>query len=525
MKLSIIVAAYNLEDSLHRCVRSLQAQTYSNIEIIIVNDKSTDSTLELAAFLSRTDPKKRTKVISHLKNRGLSSVRNTGLDAATGDYIWQIDGDDMLVSDTAVEEIAQILNSHSLNFLFINKYIQTLPTSWIKESINALKSEPNTLSIYNPEEFVQSFGCGSIFCFIFKKSFSEINSLRSIEAINIGEDQIFNSQLLHFAESVPVCNKKYYIYDKTDASMMRSHWNVNKFIEENYYIKFMGKAFINKPRLLETSLKARCQYLKTSMCTKLIQDLSISESLVIKYLWLNTVQSLDQSFSDIEIDAEIKNFNESLENRIPGCIDFNSPQDFKCLLQGTQIKCIKIDTPSPSIDAFEPLSKYTNHLALHGIILITISSLVEQVQTSQYDGDDTEKNSLLIKLFLIDILNQLTKTPEAIVLIDDSSANSSQGRIHCDSTIVNNLIDFCEKGGAFFVNYEYVDLKKTINLPIPELDIREISKSSDAMIMAQILHSLRPVIKSKQLLGFVHSIHSLEVTNPSQWAEISNKLL
>ena len=57
MKLSIIVAAYNLEDSLHRCVRSLQAQTYSNIEIIIVNDKSTDSTLELAAFIAQTQKK------------------------------------------------------------------------------------------------------------------------------------------------------------------------------------------------------------------------------------------------------------------------------------------------------------------------------------------------------------------------------------------------------------------------------------------------------------------------------------
>lgn len=524
MKLSIIVAAYNLEDSLHRCVRSLQAQTYSDIEIIIVNDKSTDSTLELAVFLSRTDPKKRTKVISHLKNRGLSSVRNTGLDAATGDYVWQIDGDDMLISDTTVGEIAQILTSHSLNFVFINKYIQTLPTSWIKESIDTLKSEPNNLSIYSPEEFVQSFGCGSIFCFIFKKSFSEINSLRSIEKINIGEDQIFNSQLLHFAESIPVCNKKFYIYDKTDASMMRSPWNIDKFIEENYYIKFMGKTFANKPRLLETSLKARCQYLKTSMCTKLLQDLSITESRVIKYLWLNTVQSLDQSFSEIKIDSELKNFNESLENRIPGRIDLESPLDFKCLFQGTQIECIKIDAPLSSIDTYKRLSKYTNYLALHGIILITISSLIEQIQTSQYNAYDAKKSSLLIKLFLIGILNQLTKTPEAIVLIDDSSANSSQGHVHYVSTIVDILIDFCEKGGAF-VKHEYVDLKKPINLPIAELDIRKISEFPDAIIVAQILHSLKPEIKSKQLLGFIHSIQSLEVTNPSQWAEISNKLL
>ncbi|MCB4400722.1 glycosyltransferase family A protein [Synechococcus sp. MU1625] len=524
MKLSIIVAAYNLEDSLHRCVRSLQAQTYSNIEIIIVNDKSTDLTLELAIFLSRTDPKKRTKVISHLKNRGLSSVRNTGLDAATGDYVWQIDGDDMLISETTVGEIAQILNSHSLNFLFINKYIQTLPTSWIKDSINTLKSEPNTLSIYSPEEFVQSFGCGSIFCFIFKKSFSEINSLRSIEKINIGEDQIFNSQLLHFAESIPVCNKKFYIYDKTDASMMRSPWNIDKFIEENYYIKFMGKAFINKPRLLETSLKARCQYLKTSMCTKLIQDLSITESRVIKYLWSNTLQSLDQSFSEIKIDSELKDFNESLENRIPGCIDLESSQDFKCLFQGTQIKCIKIDAPLSSIDTYKRLTKYTKHLALHGIILITISSLFEQIQTNQYNANDAEKNSLLIKSFLIDALNKSTKSPETIVLINDLSVNSPQNQIQHQSAFINVIINFCIKGGAL-IKPESIVSKNPINLPLPEQDTQEISESPDAMIVLQILHSLKPEIKPNQLLEFVSSIHSLEDTNPSQWAGISNKLL
>ena len=351
-----------------------------------------------------------------------------------------------------------------------------------------------------------------------------MNSLRSIEGINIGEDQIFNSQLLHFAESIPVCNKKYYIYDKTDASMMRSPWNVSKFIEENYYIKFMSKAFINKPRLLEISLKARCQYLKTSMCKKLIQDLSISESRVIKYLWLNTVQSINQSFSDIEIDTEIKNFNASLENRIPGCIDFNSPQDFKCLFQGTQIKFIKIDAPSPSIDTFKSLSKYTNHLALHGIILITISSLSEQVQTNQHNDNDLAKNSLLIKSFLMDILNKLTKAPETIILINDLCINSPQNQEYQECTFIDFLIDFCEKGGAL-VKPESIVLNDPINLPLPQQDAQEISESSDVMIVVQILHSLKPEIKSNQLLEFVRSIYSLEDNNPSQWAGISNELL
>ena len=80
--ISFVIAAYNLGDSLVQCVRSIQEQSLDQIEILIVNDKSTDNTLDIATDLCITDPKKRTRCISHIRNLGLPSVRNTGVIAA-----------------------------------------------------------------------------------------------------------------------------------------------------------------------------------------------------------------------------------------------------------------------------------------------------------------------------------------------------------------------------------------------------------------------------------------------------------
>ncbi|MDE7249334.1 MAG: glycosyltransferase, partial [Lachnospiraceae bacterium] len=88
---SVIVAAYNIEDYLPRCMDSLLAQTYSPLEIILVDDGSTDRT---SAICDRYgDEHKHVKVI-HRKNAGLSAARNSGLDIAQGDFIGYVDGDD-----------------------------------------------------------------------------------------------------------------------------------------------------------------------------------------------------------------------------------------------------------------------------------------------------------------------------------------------------------------------------------------------------------------------------------------------
>lgn len=91
--ISVIVPVYNVESYLDACLNSIKQQTYQNLEIIVVEDCSTDSSsIVLQPHL--TD--ERVKLIQHAKNSGLSAARNTGIDAATGEYIMFVDSDDII---------------------------------------------------------------------------------------------------------------------------------------------------------------------------------------------------------------------------------------------------------------------------------------------------------------------------------------------------------------------------------------------------------------------------------------------
>ena len=94
--ISIIVPIYNVEAYLERCLDSLVGQTYSNIEIILVDDGSTDHCPEICDIWERKDP--RIKVI-HKENGGLSDARNVGIKKVSGDYIIFVDSDDWLHRD------------------------------------------------------------------------------------------------------------------------------------------------------------------------------------------------------------------------------------------------------------------------------------------------------------------------------------------------------------------------------------------------------------------------------------------
>lgn len=90
-KISLIVPTYNIENEITRCVESILGQTYRNIEIILVNDGSTDGTLNVLQELSQRDP--RIRVINK-SNEGVTRARLDGVKAATGDWIGFVDGDD-----------------------------------------------------------------------------------------------------------------------------------------------------------------------------------------------------------------------------------------------------------------------------------------------------------------------------------------------------------------------------------------------------------------------------------------------
>lgn len=100
MKVSIVIPVYNVSSYIERCVKSVLTQTYTNIECILVDDASPDDSIsKCEQMLSSYDGAIHFMILRHERNKGLSAARNTGLKAATGEYIFFLDSDDELPSD------------------------------------------------------------------------------------------------------------------------------------------------------------------------------------------------------------------------------------------------------------------------------------------------------------------------------------------------------------------------------------------------------------------------------------------
>ncbi len=95
-KVSVIVPFYNNEKYIKTCVDSIRSQTYQNLEILLIDDGSTDSSGELLKDCAKTDSRIR---LIHQKNQGVAAARNRGLDEATGKYLTFVDGDDYIAPD------------------------------------------------------------------------------------------------------------------------------------------------------------------------------------------------------------------------------------------------------------------------------------------------------------------------------------------------------------------------------------------------------------------------------------------
>ncbi len=121
IKVSIIVPVYNAEKSLRRCVDSLINQTYSNIEIILVNDGSSDESLEICRLYSEKDS--RVMVIDQ-QNGGPSSARNKGINCATGEYLTFVDADDYVELDL-VEKAVLPAQKYNTDMVMYSYYKET----------------------------------------------------------------------------------------------------------------------------------------------------------------------------------------------------------------------------------------------------------------------------------------------------------------------------------------------------------------------------------------------------------------
>lgn len=181
-KISIIVPVYNAEHTLENCIESLVKQTYKNIEIILVNDGSTDKSLNICKEYAEQD--NRIKVLDKT-NGGVSSARNKGLDIAAGKYIMFCDSDDY------VSEIwcSYIKANFVHNSLVMCEFTEGKD---IGREITS-DSDQDKIEKISKEDFLlyRNQGIGSLTTKIFERKVIEKNNLRLIEELSLGEDLVF----------------------------------------------------------------------------------------------------------------------------------------------------------------------------------------------------------------------------------------------------------------------------------------------------------------------------------------------
>lgn len=220
---SVVVPVYNVEKYLSRCIDSISRQSYSNLQIILVDDGSKDNSAVICDEYSKKDT--RISVI-HKTNGGLSDARNVGIDNAKGDYICFIDSDDF-VRETYVEDL---LNA-------ILKYNADIAVCLFEKG-NSDKF--NDVVENNQQNEIVLNNIGAL-----NKLYDEVLNVNMVVAWNklysknlfykirfpvgkIHEDEFTTPKLLFEADKIVVINKKDYYYFQSPNSIMRSEFKINR---------------------------------------------------------------------------------------------------------------------------------------------------------------------------------------------------------------------------------------------------------------------------------------------------------
>ena len=230
-KVTIIIPIYNVEKYLREAIESAINQTYKNLEIILVDDGSTDNSGRICDEYISVD--ERIKVI-HKKNGGLSDARNAGLDNCTGEYIMFLDSDDFLEPD-AVENMHKEIVEKDADYV-IGNYINATEEGekWEKPVFDLEKYKPFKLSIH---DYMNSFFImnSSVCNKIFKKEFIDELNLRFVVGLP-AEDAIFTTYCFIKSEKV------YYIPNLVFNYRQRKGGSISSSCSREYF-RGINKAY------------------------------------------------------------------------------------------------------------------------------------------------------------------------------------------------------------------------------------------------------------------------------------------
>ena len=183
IKVSVIIPVYNVENYLDKCLKSVLDQTEKNIEILCIEDCSTDNSLNILKNYAKTD--ERLHIFHNQHNYGLAYSRNIGLDAAKGEYITFVDSDDY-IDNRAIEEMYDNAIKRNLDLLFcdteiIREYKETQTTSLRRFRKAVYTDEAGAVLFHHMVQHQDMFG--NAWGVLYRTAFLKENQLRFINGI------------------------------------------------------------------------------------------------------------------------------------------------------------------------------------------------------------------------------------------------------------------------------------------------------------------------------------------------------
>lgn len=215
-KISVIVPVYNVENYVSKCLDSLFKQTYENLEIIIVDDCSTDKSKQVVSKL--IEGKDNVKFLSNKKNSGLSFTRNRALEVASGDYIGYIDSDDYVPYDYYEQLVTTALEKEASVVVCDIKSVFTSSGQVLRTSCGTLENKRI--------DFINNGLAASACNKLFKKE--EISKYKFAEG-KVNEDLAVILPIIIKADKVAYNDKTFYNYIQRDNSIQNQSFSLKRF--------------------------------------------------------------------------------------------------------------------------------------------------------------------------------------------------------------------------------------------------------------------------------------------------------
>lgn len=302
---SVLIPVYNAEKYLEKCIKSVTNQSLKNMEIIIINDGSTDKTLEILEKLKRNDS--RINIITQ-ENKGVSIARNNALKHVKGEYILWLDSDDWI--EKGLEEVYIKAKQEEADIVVLDY--------WREEENKIFYNEDKINE--NNIKYINSIFCGKSTVYLWNKliktSLYKENKIEFPENIKCGEDLAVLVRLIYYSSKIIKVNKAFYHYVFNSNSISKK-----KYKEEEIFFKVLPdylcqienleKFFYDKKEVDISILKIRTAlnyFLKCDGFNKPIFILKKENNKIIKYLIEGSkdIKLKNYSFLDKKIKVLLK---------------------------------------------------------------------------------------------------------------------------------------------------------------------------------------------------------------------------